>query len=106
MYNINNSPNSLFSPQSLNLPPLHFQPNPQQLSFKCTVIVLQPHDIESSHIRLTQQFDTHSTAYLFKEKLYKHLHDNHSHELHHKPEYYSCLGITNDDLSPHDIFEV
>lgn len=96
---------------------------------ECTIIVLQPQDDyphphqekhgdhdhdendkqceESHHIRIQFTFDPNSTCQEFKEKLLKHLSTSkYKQELHHEPSYYSELGITNDDVSPHDIFEV
>ena len=77
---------------------------------ECTIIVLQPQehdDEESNHIRMQLTFDPNATALEFKQKLHKYLSTSkYKDELYHEPTYYSELGITNDALSPHDIFEV
>ena len=95
----------------MNQQKLHQQQQPLQPQ-ECTIIILQTssdsNSTESNHIRITMPFDPNSTAFQFKTEIHKFLSTSKQYKdnLHHQPQYYSELGITNDALSPHDIFEV
>eukprot|EP01084_Bolivina_argentea_P205488 351036_1 len=75
---------------------------------KCTVIIIQAGDVESNHIRITDiPFDPNSTSYQFKLEIHTLLKTpKYKTNLLNDVSYYSDIGIINESLSPHDIFQI